>query len=231
MRQVLRPLLIAAAAALIALAGSPAQAAQAAQSSEVFTVWDGGSYEYDKTCSSTAPFTCGTFAQSMYVQITGSYPPRNVAITLGYRIEDITTTAGQDYTLPTTGTVTMPAGQYVTGLFVPLVVDGIAEPSETFRVHLTSSSVGGDISDTGIGTITNDGLIPADCSLSRSDLYTVSMSCTNRPPTQRWQNAADCGTEWPHYEYAAGPIVTGNGTSTTQCHIYRWTDASFVVVN
>jgi hypothetical protein len=232
MRHVHRPFLVLVVAVLMALGMQPAAhaAVQPAASGEVFTVWDGGSYEYYKTCSGSAPFSCGTFAQTMYVQITGSWPPKSVAITLGYRIEDITTTAGQDYTLATTGTVTIPANQYVTGLMVPLVADGIAEPNETFRVHLTSSSVGGNISDTGIGTIWNDGLIPADCSLSRSNLHTVSMSCSNRPPTQQWRNSADCGDEWPQIEFVDGPVVTGNGTSTTQCLSYAWKDANFVIV-
>jgi hypothetical protein len=236
MRHVLRSFLVAAAAVLIVLGMQPSahaavRPAKGGGGGEVFTVWDGSSYEYFKTCADTAPFTCGTFGESMYVQITGTYPAKTFAITLGYHIEDITTTAGADYTLPVDGTVTIPANQYVTGLWVPLVVDGVAEPNETFRVHLTSSSVGGNISDTGIGTIWNDGLIPADCNLSRSGLYTVSMTCTNRPPTQQWYNAASCGEEWPHVEYVDGPTVTGNGTSTSQCHSYAWKDASFVIVS
>jgi Calx-beta domain len=233
MRHVLRPFTILAAIVLTVLAIQPAAhaAPRAPQSGggEVFTVWDGSSYEYYKTCSATAPFTCGTFAQTMYLQITDS-SARSVPITLGYHIEDITATAGQDYTFPVNGTVTIPANQYGTALFIPLVVDGITEPAETFRVHLTSSSVGGDISDTGIGTIYNDGLIPADCSLSRSSLYTVSMTCTNRPPTQQWRNSAQCGEEYPHVAFVNGPIVTGNGTSTTTCTSYVWTNASFSVV-
>jgi hypothetical protein len=223
-RGLLRLLATAAVALPITLSVQPA--AQAA-GGDVFTVWDGSSYEYYKTCSATSPFPCSTNAQTMYVQITGTYPPKSFAITLGYQIEDITTTAGQDYTLATTGTVVMPANQYVTGLFVPLVADGLAESSETFRVHLTSSSVGGDISDTGIGTIWNDGLIPGDCSLSRTSLYTVAMSCTGRPPTQQWRSIADCGEEWPHVQTVLGPVVTGNGTSSTTCPSYAWKDSTF----
>jgi hypothetical protein len=234
MRHVLRPFIVLTAVVLTVLAMQPAAhaAPQGPKSGggEVFTVWDGSSYEYYKTCSGAAPFTCGTFAQTMYVQITGTYPPKSFPITLGYHIEDITTTAGQDYTLPINGTVTIPANQYVTGLFVPLVVDGVAESAETFRVHLTSSSVGGDISDTGIGTIYNDGLIPADCSLSRSSPYTVAMTCTGRPPTQQWRNSAQCGEEWPHVAFVNGPIVTGNGTSSTTCQSYLWTNADFSIV-
>ncbi|SRR6266487_134825 len=225
-RRILRALVMAAVALLVTLGMQPA--AHAADD-EVFTVWDGSSYEYYKTCSATPPYPCSTNPQTMYVQITDS-SPKSFAITLGYRIEDITTTAGQDYTLATTGTVVIPANQNVTGLFVPLVADGVAEPSETFRVHLTSSSVGGNISDTGIGTIWNDGLIPGDCSLSRSSLYTVAMSCSGRPPTQQWRSIGNCGEEWPHVTSVLGPIVTGNGTSSTTCPSYVWQSSTFHIV-
>jgi hypothetical protein len=223
MRRLLASVFAVAAAMFASMSFAvPAQAA----GGEVFTVWDGSSYEYYKTCSATPPYPCSTVAQTMYLQITGSQT-KSTPIVLGYHIEDITTTAGADYNFPTTGTVTMPANQNVTALFIPLVADGIAEPTETFRVHLTSSSVGGNISDTGIGSIWNDGLIPGDCNLSRSSLYTVSMTCTGRPVGQQWQNIADCGDEWPHVETVLGNVVTGNGTSTATCRSYPWKDSTF----
>ena len=223
MRRVLGGLFVVAAV-LIGSAGwqLPARAA----AGEVFTVWDGSSYEYYKTCSDTPPYPCSTVAETMYVQISASQT-KHSPIVLGYSIEDITTTAGADYTLPTTGTVTIPANQYVTGLYVPLVADGVAESTETFRVHLTSSSVGGDFTDTGLGSIWNDGLIPGDCSLSRSSLYSVSMTCTGRPAGQQWSNIADCGEDWPRVEEVSGPTVTGNGTSTATCTAYAWKDSTF----
>jgi hypothetical protein len=55
------------------------------------------------------------------------------------------------------------------------------------------------------------------------------MTCSGRPPTQQWYNGAHCGDEWPHVEYVAGNVVTGNGTSTTHCNTYLWRDASFIV--
>jgi len=223
-----RLLLVAASAALLLLGMQPAAYATRPNAPEVFTVWDGGSYEYFKTCSGAPSFTCGTYGHTMYVQITGSWPPRNQPIQLGYKITDITATHGVDYNFPTTGTVTMPAGQYVTGLNIPIIVDSVAEPSETFQVSLTSSSVGGNISDTGIGTITDGGLIPADCDLSQADADTVSMTCGGRPPTQQWYNSATCGDEWPHVAFADGNVVTGNGTSTTHCTSYHWRDADFI---
>lgn len=222
MRQVVRSLFLTAAVALASLGlQQPAQAA----GSDVFTVWDGSSFEYYKTCSATPPYPCSTNALTMYVQISHT-KLKGSPIVLGYSIEDITT-AGADYTLATTGTVTIPANQYVTGLYVPLLADGVAESNETFRVHLTSSSVGGTFTDTGIGTIWNDGLIPGDCDLSRSSLYTVSMTCSGRPAGRQWRNIADCGDEWPQVESVLGPVVTGNGTSTTTCSSYAWKDSTF----
>lgn len=38
--------------------------------------------------------------------------------------------------------------------------DGVAEIDETLRLRLTSSNVGGNISDTGIGMIYDGGTIP-----------------------------------------------------------------------
>jgi hypothetical protein len=226
-RTIFRLLTAAAAVALATLGlAAPAQAAPVA-----FTVWDGGSYEYFKTCSDDPPFTCGTFAHNMYVQVTGPWPPRSQPITLGYVVEPITASPGADYVVPS-GTVTIPAGQYVTGIYVTLVADGAAESPETFRVRLTSSSIGGNISDTGIGTIYNDGLIPGDCTLSKPNLVLTSMTCTNRPAGQRWVHQVAC-REMPTWGYIeiTGPVVTGNGTSTVDCSAYPgYVGSSFYVV-
>ncbi len=217
MRAIARLVTVTAAAALVTLGLAPA-AAQAA-SRTVFTVWDAGGYEYYKQCSDTPPYPCGTFNGGTLVQVTVANPARPYrTITAGWQIVDITTTAGADYTGPTSGTLTIPAGQTVTTISIPYVNDGVAEPDETFRVRLTSSSVpGADISDTGIGTIWDGGAVPADCDLSRPDAQSVSMTCTNRPPTEQWYVGAQCGEEWPHFQLVNGNIVTGNGTSTARC--------------
>jgi hypothetical protein len=228
-RTIPRLLTSAAAVALVALGLGPAAQAAKPNNNNVFTVYDSASYEYVKTCSNTAPFTCGTFAESMYVQIVGPYPPKNSPITLGYQIDAITATAGADYTV-TSGTATIAAGQYVTWILIPLVADGVAEPNETFRVRLTSSSIGGDISDTGIATIWNDGQIPPDCNLSKPDLATTSMTCTNRPAGQRWQHIVICRDGAWGYVRAYGPVVTGNGTSTAVCSVSGYLESDFYVV-
>lgn len=212
---------------MVAAFGTVGLASTAQAASPTFTVWDASTYEYFWQCDGTAPYTCRTLSGGMLVQVTVANGPRNTPITLGYRIEDITTTAGADYT-GTTGSVTVPSGQYVTRIPIPIVNDGVLEPAETLRVRLTSSSVGGDFSDTGIGTIHNGSGMPDDCTLFRPDGQSFGVTCTNRPPTARWQVEVECGEDWPMFVYVQGPIVNGNGTSTASCsgtglpYIHGW---------
>src|SRR5437867_2090809 len=174
--------LIMAAAVILGGAVAFAQPAQASNS-VTFTVGDAQSYEYVKDCSTQAPYPCTTSSLTMYVEIWTPLPPKPYRdVTFGYAIDAITATQGVDY-IGTTGTVVMAAGTNFAFIAIPVINDGVAEGSETLRVRLTSSSIGGNISDTGIGTILNDGQIPADCTLSRPSLKVTSMQCTNRPPT------------------------------------------------
>ncbi|WP_018353377.1 Calx-beta domain-containing protein [Longispora albida] len=216
MRFVPRLMMVAAAAALTTLGMMPS--AQAANPSNVFTVNDGWSYEYEKSCQSTAPFACTSNATSLSIMVSGAYPGKSYAITLGYQVEAVSATAGVDY-VASTGTVTIPAGNYRGYLSVPLVNDGLAEGTETFRIRLTSSSAGGNISDTGLGYIWNEGQIPADCALSKSDLRTTTISCSGRPATQPWRTVVNCEDVGMGYLQAYGAAITGNGTSTAVCNV------------
>jgi hypothetical protein len=211
---VLRTLMVAVTTVL--MTAGFASAAHASNQ-PVFTVWDGSGNEYYKTCANTPPYSCGTFNGSMAFQITVANQPQNTAVTVNYRIEDITTTAGLDYPGPTTGSIVIPAGWGVGWVSFPVTNDGVAEPDETLRVRITSTSVGGNFTDTGLGTLYNGGTIPEDCTLSRPDSLSFSMTCTNRPATQRWQVEVTCGRDWPRYVYVRGPIVTGSGTSGATC--------------
>ncbi|HEY0638332.1 MAG TPA: Calx-beta domain-containing protein [Pseudonocardiaceae bacterium] len=214
MRPVIRLFTMAAAAALGVLALVPA--AQAAPA-PVFTVGDTSTYEYRKDCSTQGPpYACTTTAQTMYFQIWTPSTVRN-RVTFGYQIEVGTATPGVDFTGPLTGTAVMAANTNWAYISVPLVMDGVAEPSETLRVRLTSSSTAGDISDPGNGTILNDGQIPADCTLSRPTLNVTSLSCTDRPATQNWYFGITCREGGWGYVTARGATVTGNGTSTAEC--------------
>ena len=207
-----------AGAALFTL--SLSTAAQAAKPGPppptVVTVGDVESYEYVKFCSTSSPYACGTRDGSVTLVIQVTNRPPNTTVTVGYQLVDVTTTAGQDYTGATSGTVSIlptAAQGYVT---VPIVNDGVAEPTETFQVRLTSSSVPADISDTAVGTIRDGGQIPPDCDLASSDSLTRSLTCTNRPAAQRWHLYMYC-INWVNVEDTVGNIVTGNGTSTARC--------------
>jgi hypothetical protein len=182
-----------------------------------FAVEDSQTYEYITDCSTQGPpYPCSTHSTTLYVPIWTSMPV-NQQVTLGYSIEPITATAGVDY-IGTTGTTVMAAYTNHALVAIPVLMDGVAEPTETLRVRLTSSSIGGNISDTGIGSILNDGQIPADCTLTRPDLTTTALACTGRPATQQWQVRITCYNSggWG-YVTASGQVVTGNGTSVVQC--------------
>jgi Calx-beta domain len=217
MKPVIRLLTAAAAAALVALALSPAaEAAKPPPGGITFSVQDAQAYEYVKDCSTVAPFPCTTSGTSMYVEIW-TPSPVNQQVTFGYVIDPVTATQGTDYT-GTTGTAVMAANTNFAFIQIPVIMDGVAESAETLRVRLTSSSIGGNITDTGTGTILNDGQIPADCTLSRPSLMVTSLQCTNRPPAQNWKFQITCYDSggWG-YVRASGAVVTGNGTSTATC--------------
>jgi hypothetical protein len=225
-RTVLRTSMVAAAA-LVAL-GLPA-AADAATRTEL-RVSDSANYEYHKSCSDTPPYVCGTYPNTIFIMIQVVNRPRPYApITVGYRIVNGTAVAGQDFQAATTGTVTIPANAMQAYVPVQLVVDGVAEPTETFTVRLTSASVPADLSDTGVGSINDGGVIPADCNLSRADAVTVSLTCGNRPPSQRWTHTIRCGEDWTSIS-VNGNTVTGNGTSTARCTQFTYTGSSFTVL-
>ena len=65
--------------------------------------------------------------------------PTTVDVTVAYATADGTATAGADYEA-TSGSVTIPAGASVVDILVPLVDDGMFEPTETFSVELANPS-------------------------------------------------------------------------------------------
>lgn len=74
----------------------------------------------------------------------------------------------------------------------------------------------GPPSAAGVGPIMTDGQIPGDCTLTAPSSQTRSLTCTNRPPAQRWHLYMYC-IKWVNVEDTVGNIVTGNGTSTATC--------------
>lgn len=222
MRLVLRLLAMAGAAALVMFAWVPA--AQAA--GRTVTVDDFASFESSWACTADPPFGCSSSAERIMFQIHMS-PSPSQAVTLGWQLEDITATAGQDYTGPTSGTVTFPANGYVTYVYVPLVKDAVAESNETFRFRITSSSVPATFTDTAIGTIKNGDQVPSDCTVTQTTYNDMFMTCSNRPPAQRWHLQAECAHFWAIIRN--GNIVTGNGTSSvTNCAAYAYYPAFLI---
>ena len=201
-------------AVVVCVLGFLAPQAQAAKPTTL-TVGDFTSYEYLPTCSNTAPYPCGPTALSLgfrvYTSRTYNYP-----ITVGWQISGGTATPGVDFTGPTSGTVTIAANTVNNEVQIPLVYDGVGEPTETFLVHLTSASVPADLTSVGTETILDGSRIPADCSLGKTAPDQESMTCTGRPAGQTWYLLAEC-----HYPLGdpeiRGNDVTGNGTSAGTC--------------
>lgn len=218
MKTVIRLITAAATAIATVALGALALVPTAHAAGPTFTMGDTSAYEYRKDCSTQGPpFACTISTQTMYVQIWTPMPVSR-QVTFGYSIEPITATAGGvDYT-GSTGTTVMAARTNFAYIQIPITLDAVAEPTETFLVRLTSSSIGGNFSDTAIGSIVNDGQIPADCTLSRPSLMVTSLACTGRPATQQWQIEITCYDSggWG-YVRATGALVTGNGTSTATC--------------
>jgi peptide/nickel transport system substrate-binding protein len=93
--------------------------------------------------------TTASFAVSLAGAAAADYP-----VTVSYATADVT--AGpSDYT-PATGTVTFAAGEQTKTITIGVSGDTLPEPTETFHVHLSSSSSGTVVDGRGIGRIVND---------------------------------------------------------------------------
>lgn len=78
-------------------------------------------------------------------------------VTVQVFTQDVTATAGSDYTgITTPVTVTFVAGELTKPVNVTVSGDDLAEPNETFRVRLANATGAVIADNTGIGTITND---------------------------------------------------------------------------
>jgi len=185
-------------------------------------------YEYETMCYAT----CGTFTKT-HEFLFDLYPRKSFSVTVNWEIVDVTTTAGADYTGPTSGTLTLAPNTSQAHLNVPVVNDGVAESTETFRVRATGISVSADISDYGTGTIFDGGNIPPDCSLARINYSTATyaMTCTNRPSGQRWVQRLVCMYEFAMFLEIDGNVVTGNGTSTGSCGYYLHETSKHVILS
>lgn len=222
MRSVRHIAAVAAGALLLALGLAPT--AQAARVVELtVTAW--GSYEAVTTCPYAAGSgPCGLVNGSARFMIQvkwGSWRPKNTPIDVGYQLVDGTATAGADYLGPTSGTVTIPTNAAQAYVNVALVMDGVAEPSETFSLELTSASVPADLSDSDTATITDGAQLPADCAATLESYDVMSLTCGNRPATHAWRLSVVCASIGGG-EIGYGNTVTGNGTSRVHCGGYAY---------
>jgi hypothetical protein len=215
MSSVRRLAAVTLAAVLTSLGLLPTESASAGGQAFV-NIHDNTSYEYSKTCSS--PSSCNVISDGSvwFAIVIQNRPKPNHSIDIGWELVDVTATAGVDYTGPTSGLITIGPNQSYAPVLVPLVNDGVAEPSETVELHITSISEQVDISDVGVGTIQDGAQIPEDCSLAYIDNYERSLTCAERPTGQQWHLNVGC-LAFGLVGVAIGNTVTGNGTSNARC--------------
>jgi hypothetical protein len=202
---------------------SPASAAQRGHGT-VVSVRGETSYEYVKSCSNTTGYPCGTYNAQLEFTIYTTNQGSG-SITIGYQTVDGSAHAGSDYQAAA-GTVTIQQNSPQAYVLITILNDGVAEPTETMQLKLTSSSSPADISAVGTGTILDGGQIPTDCNLGKTAANQESMTCTNRPAGQTWYLDVTCAYPLGDPELV-GNDVTGNGTSAGTCNIGNTTPNSY----
>jgi len=107
-------------------------------------------------------------------------------VVVHYATANGTATAGQDYTAPTNGTLTIPAGQTTGTISVGLLDDTADEPDQTFTVTLSAPTNGTLKADkeTGTGTILDNDATPtisiANSTVAEGNSGTTDMNFTVR---------------------------------------------------
>ena len=84
-------------------------------------------------------------------------PPNEQVVTVDYTTTDGTAVADEDYSA-TSGTLRFAPGDTSKTIRVPTLRDAVAEPVEIFTVVLSNPSGTNVVHDTGVGTITDEGL-------------------------------------------------------------------------
>lgn len=233
MRSVLR-VAATAATGLLLLAAWSAAPATAAKPGATLSVWDAQSYEYTKFCTGSPTYQCNVIGgTSLVITIQVTNRPKPLApITVGYQVQNVTTTAGQDYQGATSGTVTIPTNAAQANVVLPIVNDGVPESTETLIVRLTSATVPASLTDIGEGTIFDGSQIPPDCSLAWVENDRAkSLTCTARPTAEGWRlNMLCVGAVGEIIAVAMGNTVNGDGTSTARCEIGLALNTAFASV-
>ncbi len=155
-----------------------------------------------------------TFTVSLSV-VSGS------AISVSYQTSNSTANASLDYTFKS-GLLTIPAGNTTGTITVPILEDGLSEPSETFKVNL-SNAVNATIADyQGIGTIVDNDPLPT---VSISDetenetvgnmIFTVSLSAASAMNVSVSYETANATAIAPgDYVHKTGSLTIPAGSTT-----------------
>lgn len=137
-------------------------------------------------------------------------------LTVDWSTADGTALAGEDY-VAATGQASFSPGDAVTQIVIGLVDDGVVEPPETFLVHISNPSAGGQIVDSeGTGTIQDDDVAPPP-ELSIDDVMVIEGDQGTTDAT--FTVTLDPGST------TAGSVVTvdyatDDGTATTEDNDY-----------
>lgn len=115
-------------------------------------------------------------------------PPSAAAVTVAYQTVDGTAVAGSDY-VAQSGVVTIPPGETTRTIAVPLVADGVREPTETFGLQLSAAAGATLVDGDAVAVVTDDDAPPppptldlGGCTVSEGDtsaatcLFDLSLS-------------------------------------------------------
>ncbi len=115
--------------------------------------------------------------------------PSSEDITVTFTVDDATAVVTDDYTVPATLTVTIPAGDSSASITVATVEDTTNEPQETFEVNITNAETDTTnttltvTTDQGIGTINDDDPVPTvsidSVTVDEGDNAVFTVSLTN----------------------------------------------------
>jgi hypothetical protein len=177
----------------------------------VYTVGNSSANQEFLYCASYTPGPCTAEGHNqLFVDISAN---ESVNGTVNYELVNGTAVVGVDFYGPSTGVQTISSGSDL--LDVPLMISGATVP-KVFYVKLTSANPAGNISSVGTETILPGNEIPPDCSMNLVSNESLSLTCTGRPVSQKWNFQAVCihGFTQPTI---TGNTVTGDGTSTVTC--------------
>ncbi|MDZ4781733.1 MAG: Calx-beta domain-containing protein [Planctomycetia bacterium] len=178
----------------------------------------------------------GNSGQSNLVfTVTLSAAATNV-VTVNYATDNVTATAGTDYTL-TSGTLTFAIGETSKTISVPIVGDTTDEPNETFELDL-SAPVNATLADAqATGTITDDDPLPtvsiAGTTVTEGDSGTVNATLTvtlSNPSSQAvtvaYQSQNGTATAPGDYTTTSGTLTFAAGETSKTISVPIAVDAA-----